>query len=159
MHATVQTVAAATDTARPAINAWLDRRIIELRAGDRPAAHNGDPIRLSRNRAVQIAVAAELTRLGLPARAAARAAYAASDLAGGVNLDGQPMERQPGHLFPSGSTWLVATADSARVVNGPVDASFASIARAAGDGRVPRGCVVVELAPLVAQADMALVAG
>lgn len=156
MLATVQSIAAATDTPRPAINAWLDRRIIELRAGDRPAAHNGDPIKLSRSRAVQIAVAVELARMGLPARAAARAAYAASDQPGGVGLDGNPMEREPAHLFPTGATWLVATADTARVVNGPADAPYAAIARAAGDGRVPNGCILVQLAPMVAQADMAL---
>jgi len=158
MFATVQSIAAATDIPRPNVNAWLDRRIIELRAGDRPAAHNGDPIRLSRRRAVQIAIAAELARMGLPARAAARAAYAASDQAGGVDLCGNAADREAAHLFPAGATWLVATGENASVVNGPLDASYASIARAAGNGRVPHGCIVVNLAPLVAQADMALAA-
>src|SRR5690242_18694232 len=104
---------------------WLNRGVILMSAGDREAAGAGRVRLFSFRRALQVAIAAELTRLGVPVSDAARHALEFTDIggtAGGFRKDREdepdPPSRPPGELFPEGKTFLIVyPGDRAEVVN------------------------------------------
>lgn len=98
---------------------WVFRRpaAVLLTADDQAASAKGSPIRYSFNRVMQIAITAELVRLGWQPRQAAMVAVSFTDVSNGgpativddaSNLDPHPDDRGPGELFRTGRTLLVA---------------------------------------------------
>lgn len=82
--------ARAADVPLETLTRWLDRKVIRLRQNDTrlPNGYRG----FSRNRIIQIAIVAELTRLGVAAGRAAEAALHFTDVA---NWNRKPCELAP----------------------------------------------------------------
>jgi hypothetical protein len=96
---------------RHTLMSWLDRRVVELGGGDVDEGSSGVPRLLSMPRVVQIAIAHEMTKLGLnPTRAAEAAA---------LFTDKSQPGRATGRPFPTGRTLLVVSATATEVINAP----------------------------------------
>lgn len=137
---------------------WIDRRVVNYADDDHTPHRQGDRALLTTRRVLQLALTGELTKIGVLARKAAMAAAAFTDHPHGVDINGNRVERVRGELFASGATFFVYTPDrpSGTVVNAPADAAYAAIARAAGGGRIPPGCAIIDMAPLVERVATAL---
>jgi hypothetical protein len=101
-------VCAAANITPATLKNWVSRRpaAVLLTKEDQVASAKGSPIRYSFNRVMQIAITAELVRMGWQPRPAAMLAVQFSDLGFGP-LGDQP-GRDPGELFPTGRTVLIA---------------------------------------------------
>jgi len=106
------TVAKATGVPNSTLASWLQREQIELMKGDKQTAGTGDHRLFSWPRIINIAIVAELNRLGIPPSAgSSKAALEFSDIGDGVaHWEGEqppPFPRLPGELYPSGATYLL----------------------------------------------------
>lgn len=111
------------------IRSWVERRIVVLSDKDRDAAGRGQTRLFSFETMLQIAVGAELVRLGFGARDACRAAL--------VFAHTGNEHRHPGQLFRDGKTFLVVRPGTApaRVVR-EADLPDAFAASRPGDATV-----------------------
>jgi hypothetical protein len=90
---------------------WLDRRVVALGGGDVDEGTSGRPRLLSMARVLQLALAHEMTKLGLnPTRAAEAAA---------LFTDKSQPGRATGRPFTTGRTLLVVSATATEVINAP----------------------------------------
>lgn len=130
---------------------WLDRGIVRLRPYDIETQGTGDPRLFSIRRIYQIAITAELTRIGVSADRASRAALAFTD-------HDQP-GRQAGELFADGATWLALTADADLVVRPPDTEGAAQLFTAGLAPGLPTTLAILDLCALVRRVDDALPKG
>src|SRR5262249_21105758 len=111
-------VAKATDISKATLSSWLARGHIELNQGkgDRETAGTGDQRLFSWHRVINIAIVAELSRLGIPpAHGTSRLALKFSDVGGtvfgavfGDAFGEEPKNvRRAGDVCRSGGTWFV----------------------------------------------------
>lgn len=97
---------------------WVSRQppAILLTAAEREVAGKGYPLTFSFNRIMQIAITAEMVRVGWRPRPAAMAAVAFTDVgesSGHREGEEAPTVRRPGELFATGTTLLIAYDPSA----------------------------------------------
>lgn len=132
---------------------WLDRGVIQLRPYDGESDGSGAPRMFSLRRVLHIAIVAELTRLGISAARASRAALAFTD------------ERGPGReacrlfgecpMFAGEPTWLVLTPAGDHVVT-PGDEALRRLFTSDVAPGLP-GCIaLLDLGALVRRVDEAL---
>jgi hypothetical protein len=104
-------VAKAADVPNSTLASWLQREQIELMKGDKKTAGTGDHRLFSWFRIINIAIVAELNRLGIPPSAgSSRLALSFSDVGGAVAyFEGEkvPPVRLAGGLNPVGETFLL----------------------------------------------------
>jgi hypothetical protein len=120
------------------LSQWCDRGIIELGEGDIASTGTGSPRQFSLKRVVNIALVAELIKIGVNL---ARAAEAAE-----MFTDEGSQDRAAGELFARGKTLLVISASTTAVIN-------------VRDGRAPPDfgpAVTVDCGEIVAHVDRAL---
>lgn len=108
----LSTVAHAADLPKATLSSWLHRGHIDLAKTDRDTSGSGDHRLFSWHRVINIAIVAELNRLGIPPSAgSSRAALKFSDLGGSKRAHwvGDPPSdvRPAGELYPHGMTYLV----------------------------------------------------
>jgi hypothetical protein len=120
------TVAKAVGVPNATLASWLQRGQIELLKEwkDKQSAGTGDHRLFSWHRILNIAVVAELNRLGIPPSAgSSQAALAFSDFGDTVAYWGEeapPSERLPGELYRTGETYLIV-----RSIDGKLEADVA----------------------------------
>jgi hypothetical protein len=138
---------------------WFDREpaIILLRKNDRQTVGLDRAPLLTLRRVFQIALTAELTRLGVMAQRAANLAAMFTDRGGEkpANWRSHPnyVAREAGQLFPSGGTILLANKDG---MHGPVIAAVINALRADGLGRHEAGAVVLDVEAVVTRVLLSL---
>jgi hypothetical protein len=136
-----------------ALRDWFNREpaIILLRKNDRQTAGLDRAPLLTLRRVYQIALTAELIRLGVMAQRAANLAAMFTDLDGGEKpakgrSHANDAIREAGRLFPSGGTFLVANKDG---MHGPIIAAVINGMAAERLGRHHASAVVVDVEALV----------
>jgi len=92
---------------RKTLDNWLERAAVLLSIDDRREAGERKRVTFTFERIVQIALTAELVKLGVQPRRAGLAASAFTDMSGGVRSD---FPRKPGQLFEGAETFLVLAA-------------------------------------------------
>lgn len=118
----------ASGLAPAVLQQWLDRGLVTLSPLDKASSGSGDNRLLTIRRVTQIAIVTALNDHGVPVRVAAGMARRYTD-EGNVG-------RQPGELYPTGSTFLVQdTPSAARVVN-ELPVPFPMVAIAADIGEI-----------------------
>lgn len=149
---------------------WVSRKpaIVLLNEKDQAGGTRGVPNFFSLNRVLQIAIMADLVRLGWNVRPAAWAAIAFTDIGetvGGWVGDPPPaLGRMPGQLFADGETLLIARPPAsgqerpfAEVVNVAPTTSWADIKQQfAADIFGPNGATVLSLSDIMFRVRMAL---
>jgi DNA-binding transcriptional MerR regulator len=132
-------VADATEIPTETLFRFLDRRIITSDAGD---PGSGRPRMFGMRSIYRIAIVHRLTRAGLPPAAAKKLADQFCDQGQGG--------RQPGALFPTGRTLLIASQDGAgKIVNLATEAFLDEVIGA-------KVTIVVDLGRIVAGVNMRL---
>jgi hypothetical protein len=109
-------VCAAANITPATLKNWVSRRpaAVLLTKDDQAASAKGSPIQYSFRRVMQVAITAELVRLGWQPRPAAMVAITFTDLSWGGSAwigdepQHDPDARNPGQLFSTGRTFLVA---------------------------------------------------
>lgn len=141
-------VAKAANIPLQRLSSWLDRGVIRMSGDDIDTQSSGIPRQFSRRRLYQIALTSELTRLGIDASAAARAAAVFAD----ESQDG----RAAGELFAEGKTVLILDESGARCINIADRSAFeAAMQTVYADTRT---VLAVNISTLVARVDVALAA-
>jgi len=148
---TLDTCAAAGIRSAKLMN-WLNFEppVILLRDSERPPKGVNHVHLLTLRRIYQIALTAELIRLGVMAQRAGNLAAMFTDQEGenptGRHGDLDHVPRRAGHLFPSGSTTLVANKDGrfGPVIAAVVNAPLVEVAR-----RYTSGALVVDVEEVV----------
>src|SRR4051812_9122842 len=92
---------------RKTLDNWIERGAVLLSDDDRREAGERKRYTFTFDRTVQIAVTAELVKLGVQPRRAGLAASAFTDMSGGVRSE---FPRKPGQLFQGAETFLVLPA-------------------------------------------------
>jgi hypothetical protein len=155
---TIDTCAVA-GIAQATLQAWLSREpaVILLRKHDRGAAGPALGFLLTLRRVLQIALTAELTRLGVTRQRAGNLAALFTDQGGEKPADWRShpdfQVRVAGHLFPSNGTVLVANMDGRfdRIVTAVLNAPYAEVI-----GQRKCGTLVVDLDALVTRVVVTL---
>jgi hypothetical protein len=94
---------------RKTLDNWIEREAVLLSDDDRREAGERKRYTFLFDRIVQIALAAELVKLGVQPRRASLAAAAFTDMSGGIT-PGFP-RRLPGQLFQGAHTFLILSAE------------------------------------------------
>jgi hypothetical protein len=142
------------------LKSWLgcEPAIILLRENDQAASGAGHEHLLTLRRVYQIALTAELMRLGVAAQRAGNLAALFTDQGGEKPADWRSnpdyMLRRPGHLFESGCTVLVANKDDSRF--GPIISAVTNVPLMADFKQHKTSAIVAEVDEVVGRALWAL---